>query len=336
MASSASPVPAPPLFRAVASSTRPLYQLLKSIGFTNKVHVDITDNGLRFMADHARVMQGVAHWNKNLFTSYTTNLPQPEEEDEEDESATPTFQISLPALLETLQIFGAVDAATRQAKADIDPYRSNLRNYRPDAFSNQTLGMSGTCSLSHSQEGAPFSIVLEEAGVKTTCNLITYIAEEPELIPFDVNDLSFKIITQARWLLDALAEIGPTGPEKLTIAASRKAPYLKLSSVGALGSSSVDFAKGRDLLETFAVRDARWVQSFKFDIIKSAMEAMRIASKVSMRGDRQGVLSMQFMVEVEGAGLSFLDFRFVPYAERDDDEEEEEEDDGDEREGEEL
>lgn len=50
----------PPLFRAVASSTRPLYQLLKAINFTNKVHVEITEDGIRFAADHARVMQGMS------------------------------------------------------------------------------------------------------------------------------------------------------------------------------------------------------------------------------------------------------------------------------------
>lgn len=186
--------------------------------------------------------------------------------------------------------------------------------------------MSGTCCLSYPQEGEPFSIILEEAGVRTTCNLATYLPESPEDIPFDIQDLSFKIITQSRWLLDALAEIAPTSPEKLTIVASRNRPYLRLSSAGSLGSSSVDFAKGRDLLETFSIRD-RWVQTFKFDMIKSASEAMRIASKVSLRGDAQGVLSMQFMVEVEGGGVNFLDFRFVPYAEQDD---EEDGDDGDE------
>ncbi|KAH6853363.1 Rad1/Rec1/Rad17 [Chaetomium sp. MPI-CAGE-AT-0009] len=326
-----SSAPAPPIFRAVASSTRPLYQLLKAINFTNKVHVDVTDNGLRFAADHARVMQGVAHWTKSLFTSYTTNLPSPPtpaddaEEDEDDEVTPPTFQISLPALLETLQIFGAADAAARQAKADVDPYRSNLRNYRSDAFSNQTLGMSGTCSLAYAQEGEPFSIVLDEAGVSTTCNLTTYVPEAPDDIPFDMDDLSFKIITSARWLLDALAEMAPTSPEKLTIAACKAEPYLRLtSSGGPLGSSTVDFANGRDLLETFSV-GARWVQTFKFDIIKSASEAMRIASKVSLRGDGQGVLSMQFMVEVEGSKPCFLDFRFVPYAVCEDEGEDDEE-----------
>lgn len=314
-----------PLFRAVASSTRPLYQLLKCISFANKIHVEITEGGLRFAADHARVMQGVAYWNKSLFTSYTTNFPVG---DNDEDANTPNFQISLRAVLETLQIFGAVDTAARQAKAEADPYRSNIRNYRPDAFSNQTLGMAGTCCLSYSREGEPFSIILEEAGVKTTCNLVTYLPESPEDIPFDIQDLSFKIITQSRWLLDALAEIAPTSPEKLTIVASRNSPYLRLSSSGSLGSSSVDFAKARDLLETFSIRE-RWVQTFKFDMIKSASEAMRVASKVSLRGDGQGVLSMQFMVEVEGGGVNFLDFRFVPYAVHEDDEDGDEDEEGD-------
>lgn len=268
----------------------------------------------------------MASLNKSLFTTYSLNLPAPE--GAEDPSL-PSFQISLPALLETLQIFGATDAAARQAKADTDPYRSNLRNYRAGAFSNQTLGMSGTCSLSYAQEGEPFSILLEETGVNTTCNLVTYLPESPEQIPFDRDELSFKIIMQSRWLLDALAEMAPTSPTRLTIVATRNEPYLRLSSNGPLGSSSVDFSKGRDLLETFVVHD-RWAQSFKFDMIKSASEAMRIATKVSLRGDSQGVLSLQFMVETEGGGIHWLHFTFVPYVTHEDDEDDETGGEGDE------
>ncbi|GKT41845.1 DNA damage checkpoint control protein rad1 [Colletotrichum spaethianum] len=307
-----------PLFRAVASSTRPLYQLLRTINFSNKVHVQLQEDGIRFAADLSRVMQGTAFLDKKLFTSYVLNLG-------EEDDALPNFQITLPALLETLQIFGAVDVATRTQKAEQDPYRSNLRNYRPDAFSNQTLGIGGTCSLVYTEEGGQFNIVIEESGVKTTASLTTYLPEIPEEIPFDRENLSFKIIMQARYLLDALAELAPIGPSRLTITASKTQPYLTLSGAGDLGSSSVDFAKGRELLETFSIQD-RWTQTYKFDLIKSSSEAMRIASKISFRGDAQGVLSLQFMVEVEGGGVSFLDFRFVPYITHEDDKDEEDHD----------
>ncbi|KAI0895877.1 Rad1-domain-containing protein [Annulohypoxylon nitens] len=313
--------PQQPLFRAVASSTRQIYQVLKCISFTAKVQVQITHDGIKFAADHSRVMQGVAFLDKALFTAYTLNAPL-----DGDSDSLPQFQVNLSALLEALQIFGATDVAARAAKAEAENYRSNLRNYRPDAFNHQNLGMPGTCCIMYEEDGAPLSIVLEETGVKTQCNMMTYTSESPDDIPLDRDDLSFKIITKARWLLDALSELAPMAPVRITIAASPNAPYLSLSSGGGLGSASVDFLSGRDLLETFSVRD-RWVQSFKFDFIKSATEAMRIANKVSFRGDGQGVLSLQFMVEAEGGTASFLDFRFVPYVTQEDEESESDDED---------
>ena len=50
-----------PIFRAVAASTRPLYQLLRCVNFTTKIHVLITEEGMRFSADLSRVMQGRYH-----------------------------------------------------------------------------------------------------------------------------------------------------------------------------------------------------------------------------------------------------------------------------------
>lgn len=273
---------------------------------------------MRFDTERA----GVAFADKALFSSYAVNLPS---SSDEACPAFPNFQIPLASLLEILQIFGVVDGATRAQKAEQDPYRSHLRNYRPDAFSNQTLGIAGTCTLLYAEAGDPFKITIEESGVKTTASLTTYLPEMPEDIPFDREDLCFKIIMQSRSLLDALAEISPTGPNRLTVTASKSSPYLSLAGTGDLGSSEVDFARGRALLETFNVEE-RWSQSYKFDLIKSSSEAMRIASKVSLRGDGQGVLSVQLMVEMEGGKRSFLDFRFVPFLHRGDDDDREEED----------
>lgn len=240
---------------------------------------------------------------------------------EDGESPEPVnFQIPLASLLEVLQIFGAVDGATRAQKAEQDPYRSNLRNYRPDAFSNQTLGLAGTCTFLYTEEGDNFKVTIEEAGVKTTAGMTTYVPEIPEEIPFDRDDMAFKIIMPSRSLLDSFAEISPTAPTKLTITASKNAPFLHLAGLGDLGASSVDFARGRDIMETFSIQE-KWSQSYKFDFIKNSTEAMRIATKVSLRGDRQGVLNLQLMVNTEGDKHSFLDFRFVPFIQSDEDEE---------------
>ncbi len=335
-----------PLFRAVATSTRPLYQLLRCINFAPRVHVQITEDGIRFSADHAKVMQGMLTWrcewfnhlltktvgvaflDKSLFTAYSVNLPA---SDDGQPTEGPSFQIPLASLLEILQIFGAVDGAARAQKADQDPYRSNLRNYRPDAFSNQTLGISGTCTLLYAEPGDPFKVTIEESGVKTTAGLTTYTPEEQKEIPLDRNDLCFKIIMPSRSLLDALAEISPTAPARLALTATEAAPYLSLTGKGDLGSSGVDFARGKALIETFNIRN-KWSQAFKFDFIKSSTEAMRISSKVSLRGDGEGVLSMQFLVEMDGGTPTFLDFRFLPFATDEEGEDEDEDDPEDEEE----
>ena len=254
-----------------------------------------------------------------MFATYNCSLPETDDDSTPD---LPSFQISLSALLETLQIFGAADATNpRFSKPENDGYSSNIRPGRQNAFSNQALGMSGVCRLSYADFGSPFSIILEESGVTTTCNLLTYDPESPEEIPFQRDAMQVKIIMQARWLFDAISELSSTSPSRLDLTAYPDAPYLSLSAVGHLGSAAVEFSKGRELLETFSVTE-RWTQSYKFEMIKAAAEAMRLASKVSVRGDEQGVLSLQFMVEVEGGGVSFVDFRFVPFIRGEDDEEE--------------
>lgn len=83
--------------------------------------------------------------------------------------------------------------------------------------------------------------------------------------------------------------------------------------------------------ETFLVAPpssmgSRVVQNYRFPLIRKAARAMAVANKVSIRGDRQGVLSLQFMIELDENGpshrpfrestgssnVSFVDFRFVP------------------------
>ncbi|KAJ5183550.1 Repair protein Rad1/Rec1/Rad17 [Penicillium capsulatum] len=75
-------------------------------------------------------------------------------------------------------------------------------------------------------------------------------------------------------------------------------------------------------------------QSYRFALIRKAARAMAVANKVCIRGDQQGVLSLQFMIDLDdpssapgrsvGAGVKshpdpcFIDFRFVPFVDDED------------------
>ncbi|KAJ4358265.1 checkpoint clamp complex protein Rad1 [Didymosphaeria variabile] len=323
-----------PLLTAISSSARQLYLLLRCINFADKAHVQINDGGLQFSVDEASVMEGSAFLSKDLFTTYTFRAPAPQrpsqreindsddEEDENSEQPLPTFQISLPALLETLQIFGLTDPNTSKPPWARDNPTSTATG---GAFSNNVLGMNNLCRIAYDAPGSPLTIVLTEASIRTTCSLTTYEPAFSEEIPFDRQGLAFKTIMRGTWLYDAVSELSSTSPEKLTLWARTRArkPYFALSSSGTLGSARVEF--NNTPTQTFQLSDptSMFRASYKFSLLQRAARAMSVATKVSVRVDEQGVLSLQFMIEVEVGKVSFVDFRFVPLVEED-------EDDGDE------
>lgn len=193
---------------------------------------------------------------------------------------------------------------------------------------------------------------MEENGVVTTCELTTYEPELVEQIPLALDGLALKLIMkvgftfekfyvgvnfwclsryQAGWLYDAIQELEGSSVERLTIAASPQHPYFSISASGLMGSTVVEFSNDKSLLQAFNVPkptqhtfgtllciyvyvQLRVLSRYKFGLVKNAAKAMAMASKVSIRGDIQGVLSMQFMIEQEGGGASFVDFRFLPFA----------------------
>lgn len=218
--------------------------------------------------------------------------------------------------------------------------------------------MNNLCRISYDTLGAPLSVILTEASIRTICDLTAYEPEYTDDIPFDRQSLAFKTIMRGSWLHDAISELASTSPEKLTMYAKlmRGKSFFALTSSGTLGSARVEFNNESqpsayrtpaptnpntnndaadqppaNVLETFQLSDPDSVlkASYKFTLIQKAARAMSAATKVSVRVDTQGVLSLQFMIEIEGGGgggpgaggaaskVSFVDFRFVPLLEDD-------------------
>ena len=263
-----------------------------------------------------------------LFTSFVYTQPTPRSQhspseeddtdrDDEPESIGQIFEINFPALLETLQIFGITDPSSSRFTKQ-DPYTA-LPSTTGGAFSSTVLGMGGLCRLSYEAVGSPLEIIMEEAGVRTTCELTTY---EPEAyvedIPFMRSNLHLKIILRSVSLHDALGELASTQSERILFAA-RDNETFEMSAEGPLGSANVEFNNLGDskLMETFQLAKRKVKVRYKFGQLKAAARAMAVATKVSMRIDQQGVLSLQFMIEVEGGSVSFVDFRFVPLIKED-------------------
>jgi cell cycle checkpoint protein len=363
-----------PLFSGVSNNAHHLYTILSCIGFAPKATVQITPDGLRFSVEEGRVIQGLAFLDKSLFTSYTFNAPTDTEADTNESSQNvtyPHFAVSIAALLETLKIFGINELT--------EPNRERSITQSSSAFNAPALLMDRSCTLQYARHGSPLSITITEAGVKTTCELVTYEPEEDESdIPLQREAIIMKIIMRSAWLHNAIAELDSSTPTILKLSACAKSePYFALSGAGGpFSESTVEFSVDQHIelsngagaasapgsstapsqkiltddgssraratraklaptvTETFLVSPPtsmgeRIRQNYRFALVRKAARAMSVANKVSIRGDRQGVLSLQFMVELEdqngvvgrpvGAGVRgpsgpvcFVDFRFVP------------------------
>ena len=337
----------PPIFTAISTSARQLYLLLRCIAFSQRAEVEITPNGIKFSVEEVRVVQGLTFLDKALFSSYTCRLQN------DDDRGLPAFSLSITALLETLQIFGIAEAASLAR----NPH-GGFSSSHTHAFNTPALGLGGTCRISYQEVGSPLTITIQEGSVTTTCEMNTYEVPgsygDDEGIPLNRSQLCLKAIMRSSWLSDAIAELSGTNPNVLVVnVSSHSAPYFSLEGQGGpFGDSTVDFTpeskndptpnsgKGKKqplVTETFVVSapsgsHGRIRQRYKFDMIKRASRAMALAAKVSVRQDQQGVLSLQFMVDLgngstsgprrdEGAAANatasptstaFVDLRFVP------------------------
>ncbi|KAK3114366.1 checkpoint clamp complex protein Rad1 [Teratosphaeriaceae sp. CCFEE 6253] len=294
----------PPQFTAVSSSTRQLLLLLRCISFTKKALVRISADGLRFSTEEGSTMEAFVFLDKALFTSYTFH-PSPPPSSQDDPPGPPTFEINLDSLLETLNIFALSDPTSSKTHgpSDFAAYRLQ-RHAGINAFSNRALGVTGVCTLGYAGAGSALHIHLAEAGVSTTCALTTYEAAHTDEIPFARDRLALKAILRASSLLDAVAELSSLSPASVLVTAT-PAGTLSFSAAGALGSATVAFSTATSsetpVLETFHC-PARVGAHYRFAALKAAQRAMGAAAKVSVRVDGEGVLSLQFLVEVDAGG----------------------------------
>lgn len=188
-------------------------------------------------------------------------------------------------------------------------FNSNSTSLASSAISNP-LRMGGTLRLSYKEAGSTLDLIVEENNVVTKCQLTTYEPDDTIDIELLTHLPPHKIIMRAEWLHDALTEFDASGSDVLTVRQSPRRPFLRVSSKGLLGSVQMDYPNDRSVLETFhCLEDVK--NGYRFSMIRHSIRAMREASKVSLRTDDNGTLSMQFMIPVGEGRNSFVEFRIM-------------------------
>lgn len=283
-----------PIFTAVTDTVIPIITLLKCIAFKPRCVVRISSEGLKLTVEDSLSLQAHAFLDKDMFSFYHFN-PSNENSMDNDNPTTPIFfTVSLLAMLECFNIMN-------------DSKEKNFMLNRKLQQQN-VLRVGSSCHLSYVGEGHPFVFIIQESGMITTCELTTFEKEDLADIFLQNNMLNQKIIIKSESLYDAIQELEFSSGELLTIRSSPQHPHLRLSSIGTMGSVIIDFTNERNVIETFSC--ASIVEnSYKFSMIRNSMHAMSSAIKVSIRTDKNGVLSMQFMIETEEGKYSFVDFR---------------------------
>ncbi|KAF2148364.1 hypothetical protein K461DRAFT_297789 [Myriangium duriaei CBS 260.36] len=317
-----------PLFTAVASSPRQLHHLLNTISFAPRVQVRITSEGIRFAAAETGVLEASIFLSRPLFLTY--RLSSPPTTSPTSSPPTTIFTLPLPPLLSTLQILASASAPDVPLRSSSsEPYSSLSHRLarHANAFSASVLGTQGQCRIVYRADSARLELsVPETGGVRTGSSLTTYLEDEGrEEIPFDREGVRCKAILPASVLGDAVGDIAALGPpEVFVVEGGGEEKWLVLRGEGGAGGECrVEFGEeeggGRTkLLETWQCA-GRVVGRYAFGTVRKALVAMRAGTKVSLRIDGQGVLSLQFLVEVGEGGeekgreeVAFVDFRIVP------------------------
>lgn len=182
-------------------------------------------------------------------------------------------------------------------------------------------GVDCSMKIIYKGDGAPLVFVLEQHGdddLITECSIKTKTAQPSLDFSLDDECNSFNsIILRGPDFANLLNEINRSADE-LELYMSPTAPYFKITTLGVVQSdSTLEVARSSDMVLMFACKAMCSVR-YKMSHIRIPMRALALASKVAVRTDGSGLLSMQMMVMSEENAQIYVEYYVTPLTEDDD------------------
>ncbi|KAK2154367.1 hypothetical protein NP493_2193g00010 [Ridgeia piscesae] len=199
-----------------------------------------------------------------------------------------TFKVNLTVLLECLNIFG----------------------------NNSLPGSVTALKMAYAGYGSPLILMLEDGGVLTDCSIKTMEPDETLDFNFCSTNVVNKIIMKSECLKEAFSDLDMTS-DVVQFLLSPDEPFFRLSTFGNAGSTHSDFPRDSDMVESFQCTRTQ-TSRYKISLLKPSLKALMLSSRISVRTDTRGFLSMQYMIKMEDGQVCFVEYFCSPDEELDD------------------
>ncbi|XP_012557618.1 cell cycle checkpoint protein RAD1 isoform X2 [Hydra vulgaris] len=165
--------------------------------------------------------------------------------------------------------------------------------------------------MCYAGHGFPLKLLLaEDGGVLTECSINTQDPEEIVDFNFTSSEVRNKIIMKSAALKDVFQELDMSS-DVIQLLLSPASPYFRISTFGNSGSIHVDYPRDSEMIETFECQQTQ-SSRYKTSLMKPSIKALSVSSKLSIRMDSRGFLSLQYMILNEVGQICFVEYLCAP------------------------
>lgn len=283
----------PANWRAYTLYSQSISKLLRALKLDESLaDLIITERGVKIQTTAvSRSFNGHLFLPKELFTTY---------EYEPEEFSELSATLSLPAVVSSLRM--------------VVEWQQNDEG---------SSGSGGAGGLGKSSVGCfflyvhnkPLQISFVQGTMQTTCDLTVYDREdnsdEQRVVMLDLTSIQLQVITAAEVLTSMLADLEAVSTQTMTLTALEYPSRLHVHGQGLDASVEFTLPVETDAIETM-VADPGTQFSYDFRNLGKCRDIAKLASRVSLRCDSNGTLSIQCQCDFENTSC-YVEFRFLAY-----------------------
>eukprot|EP00127_Corallochytrium_limacisporum_P007319 Clim_evm6s247 gene=Clim_evmTU6s247 len=279
----------------------------------DRVHIDISKEGIRFSTDSSQCYSGTAILEPALFEDYIlfghqlalSAMMRPGGAAHGVEGLDGrrwTFRLPLTTLIDALNIFGGASsvAASSTTGAGTVMFNAYGESDRRSAIAPGNPILSKTAVRLHYEgQGHPFILMMEESGITTNCSIKTMDENESALdLQFATSDIIGTVIMKAEWFREAFADLDMSS-EVLEIRMSLTQPHLQLITQGDAGRMTVAFPHNADVMDDLQLKESHITFRYRLSLIKNITKALPMARRINLRMNEQGTLNVRVLMKHE-------------------------------------